>query len=498
MDREFGATTMKATEHYDPRVASVYTDGWAPQERGDAWVSNSWRAPGKSKWLRFGVTPYIAAVDIGAFGFASLLAALLSDGTSLTLNVLLLLVVAVFFHWRRLYRSRLTLSIVNDVPALVAGTLVGVAACAAASPWATLSNSNTTSQFVILPAAFLGLVIVGRSTLYHFVRDARRRGLVSHPTLMLGAGEAGLLLSRVLTDHPEYGLRPVGFLDGSQNMNPQPPDPPILGSEEILAGTIVEQGIHCVVVGHVSTPDAVLIDLILTCERLDCDIFVVPRMFELQDADVPVDEAWGVSLRRLQPPAFLSLQWPFKRLIDVVVTFVALTLLLPLMGVIALCVRWESGPGVLFRQQRIGRYERPFELLKFRSMRPLNAEESESRWNIRDDARIGPIGRFLRSTSLDELPQLWNVLRGEMSLVGPRPERPLFVSDFNRQHPHYYARHRVPVGITGWAQIHDLRGDTSIQERVRFDNYYIVNWSLWLDLRILLATISAVLRRAGS
>lgn len=495
MDREFGATTMTTTKHDDPRLASVYTDGWAPRERDDAEVPNLWRAPGRSKWLRFGVTPFLGAVDLGAFG----LAAVSVTGTSAALDLLLLVVAVLFYHWRHLYRSRLTLRIVDDVPALLAGILVGIAACAVAAPWMILSPSwNTTSQFAILPATFLGLVILGRSILHHVVRTARRRGLISHPTLMLGAGATGLLLSRVLTDHPEYGLRPIGFLDGSPDVVHQPHDIPVLGSEEALAQAIVQHGVHCVVVGYVSMPDSALIDLILTCERLDCDIFVVPRLFELHDADVPVDEVWGVSLRRLQPPAFLSLQWRLKRLIDVAVASIALGVLLPLMGIIALAVRLESGPDVLFRQQRIGRHERPFELLKFRSMRPLNVEESESRWSICDDARIGPIGRFLRSTSLDELPQLWNVVRGEMSLVGPRPERPLFVSDFSRQHPHYYARHRVPVGITGWAQIHGLRGDTSIQERVRFDNYYIANWSLWLDLRILLATICAVMRRAGS
>jgi lipopolysaccharide/colanic/teichoic acid biosynthesis glycosyltransferase len=137
-------------------------------------------------------------------------------------------------------------------------------------------------------------------------------------------------------------------------------------------------------------------------------------------------------------------------------------------------------------------------VLKFRSLRPADERESATRWNISQDQRMSAIGRFLRRTSLDELPQLWNVLRGEMSLVGPRPERPYFVTRFAQAYPQYRDRHRVPVGITGFAQVNGLRGDTSIEDRTRFDNYYIESWSLWQDVKILLRTISSVLQSDGS
>ncbi|WP_324275661.1 sugar transferase [Blastococcus brunescens] len=143
----------------------------------------------------------------------------------------------------------------------------------------------------------------------------------------------------------------------------------------------------------------------------------------------------------------------------------------------ALASRWETG-SALFRQTRIGLDGRPFTLLKFCSLKPAESEDT-TMWNIGADLRVGPVGRWLRRLSLDELPQLWNVLRGDMSLVGPRPERPFFVDEFTRQFPWYRARHRVPVGLTGWAQIHGLRGDTSIADRAHFDNFYIENWSMW-------------------
>ncbi len=167
------------------------------------------------------------------------------------------------------------------------------------------------------------------------------------------------------------------------------------------------------------------------------------------------------------------------------------------MAACALAVRWEGGPGVIFRQERVSVDGRPFDVLKFRSLRPVDETESKTNWNIKHDDRLGPVGRFLRMTSLDELPQLWNIIEGDMSLVGPRPERPYFVEQFSAYIPRYTARHRVPAGLTGWAQIHGLRGDTSIEERARFDNYYIENWSPWLDMKIGLRTICQVVQRQG-
>jgi lipopolysaccharide/colanic/teichoic acid biosynthesis glycosyltransferase len=160
-------------------------------------------------------------------------------------------------------------------------------------------------------------------------------------------------------------------------------------------------------------------------------------------------------------------------------------------------VRVETGPGVIFRQQRVGQDGKVFECLKFRSMRPDSNDEAATRWSIARDDRVGPIGRFLRRTSLDELPQLWNIIRGDMTMVGPRPERPHFVDQFSAQHHRYADRHRMRAGLTGLAQVSGLRGNTSIAERARYDNYYIENWSLWLDAKIMLRTFAEVLLARG-
>jgi len=167
-------------------------------------------------------------------------------------------------------------------------------------------------------------------------------------------------------------------------------------------------------------------------------------------------------------------------------------LAVPLLAIASL-LRLSRGPGVIFRQERVGLDGRRFQLLKFRTLRPLDEWESATTWNISTDGRLTRLERFLRRSSIDELPQLINILRGDMSLVGPRPERPHFVNEFAAI-PRYPARHRVPCGLTGWAQVNGLRGDTSIEERARYDNYYIENWSLGLDLRILLRTALAFAR----
>jgi exopolysaccharide biosynthesis polyprenyl glycosylphosphotransferase len=240
-----------------------------------------------------------------------------------------------------------------------------------------------------------------------------------------------------------------------------------------------------------------MVDIVRTCDRMNTEIFVVPRLFELSQRSFGMDEVWGTPLMRLRRPAFRSRTWHLKRLLDIVVSLLLLLPLAPVLAACALAVRFEGGKGVIFRQQRVGLDGRVFELFKFRSMR-ASEDEANTRWNVSSDVRVGPVGRLLRRTSLDELPQLLNVLRGDMTLVGPRPERPHFVSQFTDELPRYLARHRVPAGLTGWAQIHGLRGDTSMKDRIRFDNYYIENWSLWFDVKILVRTVAAVLRREGA
>jgi lipopolysaccharide/colanic/teichoic acid biosynthesis glycosyltransferase len=195
-------------------------------------------------------------------------------------------------------------------------------------------------------------------------------------------------------------------------------------------------------------------------------------------------------------PALTGPRWAIKRASDILFAATALIVLSPILLLCALATLADGG-GVFFYQQRIGHLGKPFNLVKFRTMRPQDPAEADTTWSIANDRRVGPLGRFLRRTSLDELPQLWNILRGDMTVVGPRPERPHFVDQFSAEHPGYAMRHRVPVGLTGLAQVSGLRGDTPISDRARFDNYYIENWSLWLDLKVVVRTVAEVFRGRG-
>ena len=188
-------------------------------------------------------------------------------------------------------------------------------------------------------------------------------------------------------------------------------------------------------------------------------------------------------------PAESPYYFVFKRAFDIVFSLAAVVFTGPLMLLIAGLIKATSRGPVLFRQERVGLNGRPFSMYKFRTMRETAKVESDTRWTTADDDRRTPLGAFLRKSSLDELPQFFNVLKGEMSVVGPRPERPYFVGKFLEEISHYDARHRLKVGITGWAQVNGLRGDTSIAKRFEYDLYYMQNWSFWFDLRIVLLTI---------
>ena len=453
-------------------------------------LEEPWHNP-EPWWLRGGVRPYLLLGDVAAFGIAT---AITVPGNPVHLVVLLVYVLV--FYVAGLYRSRLNLSLLDDLPYILAASLVGFAL--KMSLIALFPSVDPPPRQVLHALVLLAAVLLVRWTAYTVVRKARCRGKVRHRTLILGAGPVGVRLANTLRDQGSYGLDPVGFVDST----PPAEDlslltAPVLGRYEELGKIIRGHQIRDVIVAFGGANEDDLVDILRTCDRLDVEVFMVPRLFELHNANRYTDEIWGIPLIRVRRAVFRSPWWTVKRFVDIVVSGLALVVLSPVLAVCALAVRYEGGPGIIFRQQRVGLDGRPFDVLKFRSLKPVDETESQTNWNIKHDDRLGPVGRFLRASSLDELPQLWNILRGDMSLVGPRPERPHFVQQFSTHVPRYTARHRVPAGLTGWSQAHGLRGDTSIEDRARFDNYYIENWSPWLDIKILVMTVGQIVRRQG-
>lgn len=338
------------------------------------------------------------------------------------------------------------------------------------------------------------LLVVARAGSYAAIRALRVRGRLREPILIIGAGKMGVELAHILDDHPEYGLFPVGFLD---NFDDDDLYLPVLGAADDLDAMLRRYpDIRRVIIAFGATREPDMVTILRACDQANVDMYMLPRFFELAYGakEREVEVVWGLPLRRLRRSAARRRGQRLKRAFDVVASAVGIVLLSPLFALLAFAVRL-SGPGpTLFRQRRVGQRGTPIEVLKFRT--PHVNDRSDIQWGVTSGDQATVVGRVLRRTSLDELPQLFNVLRGDMSLVGPRPERPFFVNRFMAEVPGYADRHRVPVGMTGLAQVHGLRGDTSIDHRARIDNLYIENWSLWEDVVILLRTVLAVFRSA--
>jgi exopolysaccharide biosynthesis polyprenyl glycosylphosphotransferase len=334
-------------------------------------------------------------------------------------------------------------------------------------------------------------------------RHGMRRDALATPTLIVGAGVVGAHLAHRLMSE-SYGMRPVGYLDANplpRSKNPRAPQLPVLGSPEDLERAIRETGARHVILSFSSGPDHLLVTTVRRCEQLGVEVSLVPRLYESINERSTLDHVGGIPLLTLHPIDPEGWQFAIKHSIDRSAALLALLVLSPIMGVIAALVKLSSRGPALFRQRRVGRDGREFDVLKFRTMKigvaasvAFELPDGVAPGGVEGEDRRTPIGRWLRDLSLDELPQLINVLRGDMSLVGPRPERPDYARRFALDVARYEDRHRVKSGITGWAQVHGLRGQTSIADRVEWDNYYIQNWSLRLDFRIMLLTVAEMLR----
>jgi exopolysaccharide biosynthesis polyprenyl glycosylphosphotransferase len=343
-----------------------------------------------------------------------------------------------------------------------------------------------------------------RIVLLSIRRQAMRSKALATPTLIIGAGFVGEHLVNRLAGESRYGLRPVGFLDADplpSSRRSIPSRLPVFGGSDDLESAVRRTGARHVIIAFSSEPDHVLVDRVRECERLGLQVSLVPRLYESISDRATLDHVGGMPLLTLHSVDPKGWQFAIKHTVDRVVALLALIVAAPLMLSIALAIRMSSPGPIMFRQRRVGRDGHEFDVLKFRTMRVLAPSEAEfelkdgcAPGGVEGDDRRTGIGRYLRDFSLDELPQFINVLRGDMSLVGPRPERPEFVRQFAREVARYDDRLRVKSGITGWAQVNGLRGQTSIADRVEWDNYYIRNWSLRFDLRIAIMTIAEVLQ----
>jgi len=316
----------------------------------------------------------------------------------------------------------------------------------------------------------------------------RRMGIGRSRVLVVGAGPAGQDLVARIHRQPWQGHEVVGFLDDAPGRT-RARGVPVIGGTDDLEHVVREERIDEVFIALPGASRAQLFDLVNRCDRDGATIRILPDVFEIMASEVQISNLDGLPLLTMRDVALRGWRRTLKRSLDIALSSAALVVAAPVIVVLVLLVKLESRGPAFYVQERMGLDMRPFPIIKIRSMRTGAESSSGPVWARRDDPRVTRLGRFMRRSNLDELPQLVNVLLGHMSIVGPRPERPEFVREFVRHIPRYAERHRERGGITGWAQVNGLRGNTSIEERTKYDLYYIENWSILLDLKIMARTL---------
>lgn len=349
------------------------------------------------------------------------------------------------------------------------------------------------SEFSRLVFVYFGvlatvLTIVQRSILRFVLHEVRRRGYNIRYLLLVGLGKiASDIISRVRL-RGELGIQLVGCLskDGTEKRGPG--GAPVIGAYKDLLQILRSRDIDQVVVALPLEDNHLLPEIMQQLRDSTVDVKIIPDVYQFISVGGSIEDFEGLPVISVQESPIEGFNLVAKRLLDVCLGSMAILLLSPVFLLIAIGIKLTSKGPIFYAQERVSIDGTRFTIFKFRTMRN-NAEEDGPRWSISGDSRVTWLGGILRAWSLDELPQLFNVLRGDMSLVGPRPERPCFIDEFRKHVPKYMLRHKVPAGMTGWAQINGWRGDTSIDKRIECDLFYIKNWSLRLDLKIVLLTI---------
>jgi exopolysaccharide biosynthesis polyprenyl glycosylphosphotransferase len=404
----------------------------------------------------------------------------------LGIQILSVLGVSVFYG---LYREQRARAWVDEAAAIAGavsiGTLLGVA-------FTSFAFKNTLldldySRGMVIYAWLLTILLVSIAHYAHrrvtaYLRD---HGWAEMRVIVVGSGQVGQMILQKLLHSPGMGYRVVGVVNGKARAVLH--GVPVLGPVDQLPELIETHDIDEVIIGEPEATHQDLLRLIALCERGGAEIKIFPDVFQILASEISIGDLNGLPLLNVRDVALHGWRLGLKRAMDLVGATLGLIVISPFMLLLAVIIKLDSSGPVFYAQERMGLDAKPFWCLKFRSM-CQDAEQDGPGWTVKDDPRCTRIGAFLRRTNLDELPQLINVLLGEMSLVGPRPERPVYVEQFRRGIPRYMDRHREKAGLTGWAQVNDLRGDTSISERLKYDLWYIENWSLLLDIKILLRT----------
>jgi Undecaprenyl-phosphate glucose phosphotransferase len=405
------------------------------------------------------------------------------------------------FQLQGIYRLRRGRSRVDDFFAVLVGSILAVVFGVVSTLYVQAyyvseatkaSGAYEVSQLVW--ALFFGLNVLftysSREGIRWLLERRWRAGIGLKRVLIAGSGDLGRMVADRILQHRELGYQVVGFVDdraagdhiGYRGL-------PLLGTLEDVMDVSRRERVDHLYVALPLEEHSKLLDLVEATSREFIDIKVVPDLLQFIALRARLEDLDGLPVINLNDVPLQGFNSWLKRVIDIMLSSVALALLAAPMAIIALLVKWTSPGPVFYRQERMGLDGKGFNVYKFRSMFHGAEEGSGPIWAREDDPRATSLGRWLRRFDLDELPQFWNVLRGDMSIVGPRPERPFFVEQFKHRIPQYMLRHKVKAGITGWAQVNGWRGNTSLEKRIEYDLYYIENWSVTLDLKIMWLTV---------
>lgn len=396
------------------------------------------------------------------------------------------------FHSRHMYATRRNVFFSDEFFAIVRLVFFGMLIVMSAT-FLYREFSYSRGVFALLAVSSVVFISLARAFVIKFEQLWYTRGHDLKTVVIVGTDSTSRRVYDSITQHPALGYRVAGFfsVNGLDQMETAGSD--FLGRISHVPEYVRQHNIDIVLVSLSYKDHPLLYELVRDSEGLNTEIMMVPDMLELMTSRVRIKEVHGIPFINIKGVPMTTWNLIVKRAFDLVVSGISLLLASPLLGILTAIIKLESKGPVFYSQERVGLDGRPFRLLKFRTMK-VDAETGTGPvWAKKNDPRKTRIGGFLRRFSLDELPQLWNVLRGDMSIVGPRPERPHFVDRFKKEIPKYLDRHRVKTGMTGWAQVNGLRGNAPIEERTKFDVYYVENWSLVFDLKIIMKTARAVI-----
>jgi exopolysaccharide biosynthesis polyprenyl glycosylphosphotransferase len=416
-------------------------------------------------------------------------------GAYVGMMIIQIVTMLLLYFFSRLYDVKRSMPRLDEFYRICAATSIGTVATIAFTTF-LFKNSTLELDFpraMVIYAWLLTVVLVtaGRTLLMMVRNWIRTRGMWADRLLIVGTGDVGRMILQKVRQMPRLGYEVVGFVDGEDSEGEQIMGVPVLGGMDDIPALIKEHEIEEVIIGRPELGHQEVLAIISRCERGQVGIKIFPDLFQIIATELSIGDLGGLPLLTVRDVALRGWKLTLKRAVDLVGSAAGLVLFSPFLMLMAVIIKLDSPGPVLYAQERMGLDANPFWCLKFRSMR-TDAEAYGPGWTTEDDPRVTRLGRLIRRLSIDELPQLINVFLGDMSLVGPRPERPIYVERFRRSIPRYMDRHREKAGMTGWAQVNGLRGDTSIAERTKYDLWYIENWSLWLDFKIILRTFGSL------